>query len=669
MAVNKVVYGTDVLVDLTSDTVTPDTLAEGVTAHDNSGSTIVGTMKQNKIIEAPTPVRIVAQFDSTFTSNVSGLISGPADFIKAIYDDYTSLTDSSANLYFFSVKRLDVTLATSGVVGTMDSFFIQSATETAIQVKTESEYNRWFSKNANSSTITLSEQRNSGFTIGNAIGNTKTINTSGAFRTGVSVPAGTYRFIVYRVQLADDTVTAEAEGVGISADSSGIVSAKDSALYGVKTVTSWEASFTSNVTSTINVPISESKFKALLADYQSISAPDMNMYCYAIRRKNFDRAYGGYIGQAEPFVITSASESSITVNRYSTNSRRITKTANSNSYSYSVAGGIGFVIGNKVVASSVITLDSGAVAAFNASNVLPAGDYEISILRICDQAELLGSETISTYQLSSDDDEDFISGNIMSGITIFGLQGSGSGGNALHIEGAVPNSDVTITKPDGSVVHISADSTGGGEITVSDAGIYTIFDGVHQTTCRVKNVYNATLVLPSAYQRVEYIEMNSGSLIDTLATGGSKAAYYIKSAPVSNDHQTFFGGTSNDILWRLISWGGTYRPYAGAQSTYAYWQEMEVTEDNIIRQYKGTGGTQGGTNTLGWGQSSWKLRGGSNGNRLMSLKMYTDYVQVRDFVPCYRKSDSEPGLYDLINNVFYTNTGTAGSIAVGADAE
>lgn len=45
MAVNKVVYGTDVLVDLTSDTVTPDTLAEGVTAHDNSGSTIVGTMK------------------------------------------------------------------------------------------------------------------------------------------------------------------------------------------------------------------------------------------------------------------------------------------------------------------------------------------------------------------------------------------------------------------------------------------------------------------------------------------------------------------------------------------------------------------------------------------------------------------------------------------------
>lgn len=31
---------------------------------------------------------------------------------------------------------------------------------------------------------------------------------------------------------------------------------------------------------------------------------------------------------------------------------------------------------------------------------------------------------------------------------------------------------------------------------------------------------------------------------------------------------------------------------------------------------------------------------------------------IRDFVPCYRKSDSEPGMYDIINNVFYTNAGT-----------
>lgn len=44
MAVNKVVYGGETLVDLTNDTVTPETLAEGVTAHDASGAVITGTM-------------------------------------------------------------------------------------------------------------------------------------------------------------------------------------------------------------------------------------------------------------------------------------------------------------------------------------------------------------------------------------------------------------------------------------------------------------------------------------------------------------------------------------------------------------------------------------------------------------------------------------------------
>lgn len=44
MAANKVVYGTLVLMDLTSDTVTADDLAKGVTCHDKSGNPITGTL-------------------------------------------------------------------------------------------------------------------------------------------------------------------------------------------------------------------------------------------------------------------------------------------------------------------------------------------------------------------------------------------------------------------------------------------------------------------------------------------------------------------------------------------------------------------------------------------------------------------------------------------------
>lgn len=44
MGVNKLVYGGEVKFDLTSDTVTPSTLAQGVTAHNSKGEQIVGTM-------------------------------------------------------------------------------------------------------------------------------------------------------------------------------------------------------------------------------------------------------------------------------------------------------------------------------------------------------------------------------------------------------------------------------------------------------------------------------------------------------------------------------------------------------------------------------------------------------------------------------------------------
>ena len=41
--INKVVLGTETLLDLTADTVTPSTLMQGYTAHDASGAPIVGT--------------------------------------------------------------------------------------------------------------------------------------------------------------------------------------------------------------------------------------------------------------------------------------------------------------------------------------------------------------------------------------------------------------------------------------------------------------------------------------------------------------------------------------------------------------------------------------------------------------------------------------------------
>ena len=45
MAVNKVILGDQTLIDLTADSVTPDKLFKGITAHNMKGESIVGTME------------------------------------------------------------------------------------------------------------------------------------------------------------------------------------------------------------------------------------------------------------------------------------------------------------------------------------------------------------------------------------------------------------------------------------------------------------------------------------------------------------------------------------------------------------------------------------------------------------------------------------------------
>lgn len=51
MAINKVEYGGNTLIDLTSDSVNSESLLSGVTAHDKSGNPITGTFDSDKYLE------------------------------------------------------------------------------------------------------------------------------------------------------------------------------------------------------------------------------------------------------------------------------------------------------------------------------------------------------------------------------------------------------------------------------------------------------------------------------------------------------------------------------------------------------------------------------------------------------------------------------------------
>lgn len=70
MAINKVVFGNQTLIDLTADTITPADLQSGVTAHDASGAAITGTSTKDSDTSDATAT--VGEILSTKTAYVRG---------------------------------------------------------------------------------------------------------------------------------------------------------------------------------------------------------------------------------------------------------------------------------------------------------------------------------------------------------------------------------------------------------------------------------------------------------------------------------------------------------------------------------------------------------------------------------------------------------------------
>lgn len=114
MAVNKVEIGGEAVLDLTSDTVTSDNLAYGITAHGANGEVIVGAKKFCRIYSATNPelTASVGAFtwtvfatDHRFTSKVLGI----------------SLYDSEGQMVFANI-------AIDGSYNVVISLYSESAT-------------------------------------------------------------------------------------------------------------------------------------------------------------------------------------------------------------------------------------------------------------------------------------------------------------------------------------------------------------------------------------------------------------------------------------------------------------------------------------------------------------------------------------------------------------
>ena len=187
-------------------------------------------------------------------------------------------------------------------------------------------------------------------------------------------------------------------------------------------------------------------------------------------------------------------------------------------------------------------------------------------------------------------------------------------------------------------------------------------------------------ILPPEYQQVEYIEGTGTQYINTNFYDAGKTDY--------------------ELNFELTTIAHNYQMLLAAKKKYQSFPKLFSNQDDITTLRLDTSSTNTITNVSAY--TKYKLevignkayldgveklsftRGYNTGQypiwifnapeeptliaamKLYHLILYDDSVAVRNFIPCYRKSDNEIGLYDTVNDVFYTNAGT-GTFLKGSD--
>ena len=169
--------------------------------------------------------------------------------------------------------------------------------------------------------------------------------------------------------------------------------------------------------------------------------------------------------------------------------------------------------------------------------------------------------------------------------------------------------------------------------------------------------------LPSKYQEVEWIERDVDGAIITVESDDLNMIgcdIYITVAVLSTSGERAYAGYEGSNAWELyfpsILWGnkGVTNKLRVIESTVTNVGKKGTIHLKILDIYANF--------TLG----HYRYGNFQSKNRYYQLRIEKDGVLMRDMIPCYRKSDGEVGMYDIVTGKFYTNTGK-GTFTKGAD--
>ena len=189
-------------------------------------------------------------------------------------------------------------------------------------------------------------------------------------------------------------------------------------------------------------------------------------------------------------------------------------------------------------------------------------------------------------------------------------------------------------------------------------------------------IQNNVMNFPTEYIRVEYIESDGNQYINTNIIPNNEMGVYIKVSSSDIGSDLIYFGSKGAGLTRF--WIGNvsskvYYGWNGITDTQNrpvilvntineikmnYFNDRKnILNDQIIEQNLGVFGNNNYAITVFAGNNVGTVSYKSK-IKLYELKISQGGKIVNSFIPCYRKSDDVAGLYDIIEGVFYTNSGT-----------
>lgn len=202
--------------------------------------------------------------------------------------------------------------------------------------------------------------------------------------------------------------------------------------------------------------------------------------------------------------------------------------------------------------------------------------------------------------------------------------------------------------------------------------------------------------LPAEYQEVEYLESTGTQYIDTgmvlnngcvitldflIAESSVNRIIYgwRRKGRYTQPYQAMIGANASKT--RYIAFG---RPSTNIPQCFSYGVRNKVLIDSVDRQVivnnlvvecgadfsNGKAFDENGSSVVHPYLFALNNIGTplaiSEDTRIYGYSVQYGGELLQSFVPCYRKIDNVPGMYDIVNDVFYTNAGT-GSFTAGPD--